>query len=272
MDPPERLARGVEIRLDGRERIEPGALHAGDGPVASGHGGDQGGQAAGPVVLAVAQRRVKAQRREAAMREPPGAQVAFRVGAVDGAALAPQAPGRGAGVPACATKRSRRCRQRQKGSRLGERRAQRGRSRAVANDIEQVAVFAGGGVGPFAGRARAVQAHVQRAPAGAVEIPGHPITALAAAVGQVAAADGFGATRERGGGLGGVHGAAPGRNRDKGHEGLRWAGGSSGTGRALPPGGAGRRCEDGRERCGKTGRNASGRFPLRTSRKKRGRR
>ena len=90
--------------------IEPCAQHAADDvtigafprtgvfPCAAGDGGDQRGQAAHAAAVAVEQRRVVAQRREAAAREPAGVEVRFRMGAIDGAAAPPQAACRLGGV------------------------------------------------------------------------------------------------------------------------------------------------------------------------------
>ena len=125
------------------------------------------------------------------------------MGAVDRAALPPQAARRFGGVVVAAAARGRRSRQGEEGARLVERRAQRRRAGAVADEVEQVAVLPGRGVGPLAGHAGAAEADEERAPAGAVEIARDPVAAVLAAVREVAPADGFGVGAERGGDAGG---------------------------------------------------------------------
>ena len=202
-DPPERLARVRDARLGGPSRIEPGALHAEDGAVFAGDGGDQRREPAHRRAFAIAKLGVIAQRREAAARQPASVQVALGMAAGDGAALPPQAARRFGGVVGAAAARGRRSRQGEEGARLVERRAQRRRAGAVADEVEEVAVLAGRGVGPLARRSRAGEADEERAPAGAVEIARHPVAAELAAVRQVAPADGLGAGAERGGDAGG---------------------------------------------------------------------
>ena len=131
------------------------------------------------------------------------------MGAVDGAATAPQAPRRFRGVVGIPLARGRRSRQGEEGAGLVERRAKRRRAQAMADDVEEVAVLARRGVGEFPRRAGAGEADVERAPAGAVEVARDPVAALAAPVRQVLPADGLGAARELGGDGGGIHGASP---------------------------------------------------------------
>ena len=125
VDAPERLARRRDARLGGRAGVEPGALHAGDGAVVAGHGGDQRREAAHRRAFAIAKLGVEAQRREAAARETPRLEIAFRMRAVDGAAAPPQAPRRFRRVVGAALARGRRSRQGEEGAGLVERRAQR---------------------------------------------------------------------------------------------------------------------------------------------------
>ena len=73
----------------------------------------------------------------------------------------------------------------------------------MPDEVEQVAVLPGRGVGPFPRYAGTVEADEERPPAGAVEIARDPVAALLAAVRQVAPADGFGVGAERGGDAGG---------------------------------------------------------------------
>ncbi len=133
-------------------------------------------------------------------------QIALGGGAGDGPATPPQAARRLGGVIRLFDRRTRRRslrRQCQEGARLGERGAERRRVRAVADDVEQVAVLAGGHVGELAGRAGSAQADEERTPAGAVEVAADPVAALAAAVGQILAANLLGARGERRGDGGG---------------------------------------------------------------------
>ena len=208
-DAPERLARGRNARLGGQSRVEPGALHAEHGAAVAGHGGDQRRQATHGRAFAVAKLWVEAQRREAAAREPPRLEIALGMGAVDGAAAAPQAPRRFGGVVGAALARGRRSRQGEEGAGLVERRAKRRRAGTVANEVEQVAMLPLGRIGPLARRAGRCEADEQRAPAGAVEVARDPVAALAAAVGKIVAAHRLGAAPERGGDGGRVHGASP---------------------------------------------------------------
>ena len=60
------------------------------------------------------------------------------------------------------------------------------------DEIEQIAMLVGCGVGPFSGYAWRRQAHEERAPLGAACVADGPVSALLAAAGKVAAADIFG--------------------------------------------------------------------------------
>ena len=145
------------------------------------------------------------------------------MGAADRPALPPQAARRFGGViRAAESSRRRRPRigvrgrlQGEEGARLVERRAQRRRAGAVTDEIEQVAVFGGRGVGPAARDAGTVETDEQRPPAGAVEIARDPVAALSSAMGKIAPADGLGLQAERRGDGGGVHGAAPAGRRKR---------------------------------------------------------
>ena len=189
-------------------------------PPFAGDGGDQRREAAYRCAFAVAKRGVEAQRREPAAREPPGVEVALGVGAADGAAPSPETARRFGCVVPVPPGRGRRSRQGEEGPGLVEGRAQRRRARPVADEVEQVAVDPLGCIGPFSGCAGRRQADEQGSAAGAVKVARHPVAALAAAMGQVAAADILGATPEGGGGLCGVHGnALQGRHGTPGHGG-----------------------------------------------------
>ena len=183
-------------------------MDAGDDvAVVSGDGGDQRGQAAHAAVVAVEQSGMEAQGREAAAREPAGAQVGFRVGAVDGAAATPQASRRFGGVVGVARALGRRSRPGEEGAGLVERRAKRRRVDAMADDVEQIAMLPRGRIGEFSGRARRREADEEGSAAPAVEVARDPVPAPASAVGQVSAADLLGTLGERGGDGGRVHGA-----------------------------------------------------------------
>ena len=175
-----------DARPGGPSRVEPGALHAGDGAVVAGHGGDQRRQTPDGRAFAVAKLGVIAQRREAALQEPPGAEMRFSVRAVDGAATRPETARRLLRVVRVARgRRSPRNEVRDKlqgeeGPRLVERRAQRRRARAVADDIQQVAMLGRRGIGELAGLPRRGEPHEERAPAGAVEVARDPVAASAA--------------------------------------------------------------------------------------------
>ena len=119
-------------------------------------------------------------------------QIALGMGAADRAALPPQAACRFGGVVVAGRARGRHSRQGEEGPRLVERRAQRRRAGAVADEVEQIAVLAGRGVGPLSGHTGAAEADEERPPAGAVEIARDPVAALLAAVREIAPADGFG--------------------------------------------------------------------------------
>ena len=88
-DAAERLARGRDVRLGGQARIEPGALHAVDGAVVAGHGGDQRRKTAQGRAFAIAKLGMEAQCREPAARESAGVEVGLGMGAADGAATPP---------------------------------------------------------------------------------------------------------------------------------------------------------------------------------------
>ena len=89
-------------------------------------------------------------------------------------------------------------RQGKEGPRLGESGAERARAGGDADQVEQVAVLAGRGVGPLPGDAWRREADEERAPAGAANVAGGPVAPVPAAVREVAPADFLGrARRER---------------------------------------------------------------------------
>ena len=163
--------------------------NVGDRTVAAGDGGDQRREPAHCRAFAVAKRGVEAQRREAAARQTPRMQIAFGMAAVDGAAAPPQAACRlGRVVGRVRSRRQRSPRiairdrlQGEEGARLVERRAQRRRAGAVADQVEQVAVLPRCRIRPATGLAGAGEADEERAPSGAVEVAADPVTAEPAA-------------------------------------------------------------------------------------------
>ncbi len=88
--------------------------------------------------------------------------------------------------------------------RLRKERASRGdigevdEATALADHIEQIAMFAGGGVGPFAGRSlhRLLEPHEHRAARCVAGVADLPVIALASAVGQVVPAHRLGLPAE----------------------------------------------------------------------------
>ena len=157
VDAAERLARPRHGRLVRARGIEPRAVHAGNGPVGAGHGGDQRRQAAHAAAVAVEERGVEAKRREAAAVDCPGTQVGLGMGAVDGAAALPQAASRFRPVVGVGTAIEGRGRQGEEGASLGEGGAERARAGGDADEVEQIPVLAGRGVGPLARRCRAAR-------------------------------------------------------------------------------------------------------------------
>ena len=214
VDVAERLARRGDIRLRRSARVEPRPLHALEGAVVSGDGGDERRQAAEAGAVAVAQGGVETQRREAAAVDGAGLEIVFGVGVVDGAALPPKAARRPRAIIAAAVVRAGRARQGKERARLVERRAQGGRADGDAHDVEQVAMLACGGVGPLADRAGRREAEEKRAPPRAARVAGDPVSAAPAPVGQVSAARRLGVARERGGDIGSVHDASPPSSRN----------------------------------------------------------
>ena len=135
------------------------------------------------------------QGREAAMGDGAGVQVGFRMGAIDGPAAAPEAARRfltviAVGVIAAIGGDGRR--QNEEGAGLLHGAPQRCSAGVQTDEIEQIAMLVGRGVGPFTGYAWRRQAHEERAPLGAVCVADCPVSALFAAAGKVAAADVFG--------------------------------------------------------------------------------
>ena len=91
VDAPKRFARAGEVGFPGPLGVEPGTLHALDGAVIAGNGGDQCREAVDAIVVAMDEIGMKPQGREAAMADGAGVQVGFRMGAIDGPATPPEA-------------------------------------------------------------------------------------------------------------------------------------------------------------------------------------
>ena len=166
---------------------------------------------------------MEAQCREPAARQTAGPEIGLGVGAADRTALPPQAACRFGRVIRAVRAHGRRSPrigvqrrlQGAEGARFVERRAQRRCNRAVADEVEEIAVRPGRCIRPLARYAGTVETDEQRPPAGAVEIARDPVTPLAAAMGKIAPADGFGLQTERRSDGGGVHGAAPAGRRKR---------------------------------------------------------
>ena len=97
-------------------------------------------------------------------------------------------------------KRPLKSRKREEASRLVGHVAKVGQAATQANDVEQVAMVAGSGVGPFAGGAlpgfSALQPDEERAAGRVANVADHPIATLAATVREIAAAHRLGVARE----------------------------------------------------------------------------
>ena len=161
----------------------------------------------------------------------------------------PQAPCGGGAVPGYrrvppGRLRVPRRRQGEEGAGLVEGGAKRPGADAVADEVEEVAVLAGGGVGPLAGRPRGGEGATNKdRPPGAAEVAGDPVPALPAAVGEVAPAHCLGASGECRGEGGGVVRWAWGeghRGASSGGSGASWLRLAARTGQA-PVGRHGRR-------------------------------
>ena len=91
VDVAERLAWMRDLGLGGGGGIEPGAMDAVDGAVVVGDGGDERRQASEATAVAVVEGGMEAERGEAAAVDGAGMEIVLGVGAVDGAAGAPEA-------------------------------------------------------------------------------------------------------------------------------------------------------------------------------------
>ena len=91
MDAPECFTRANEIGLGGTLGVDPGALHALDGAIIAGDGGDQCRHSVDAVISTIDEIGKKPQGRKAAMADGAGVQVGFRMSSIDGPATPPEA-------------------------------------------------------------------------------------------------------------------------------------------------------------------------------------
>ncbi|HEX3417881.1 MAG TPA: hypothetical protein VHT21_15965 [Stellaceae bacterium] len=140
-------------RLGWTVPIEPGAQDAGDRAVMRGGGGEQGGPLFERSILdfAVIDRRVVAQGRPVeACGDAARTQIGFGRGAGDGTAGAEKAAGRFRRCRRCGRRAAAgggRMRQDQKAAGLGDRLAETRQIAVKSDQVEQIAVLAGGGIG-----------------------------------------------------------------------------------------------------------------------------
>ena len=88
---PSALRGRTKLALAGTLGVKPGALHALDGAIIAGDGGDQRREAVDAVISTMDEIGMKPQGREAAMADGAGVQVGFRMGSIDGPATPPEA-------------------------------------------------------------------------------------------------------------------------------------------------------------------------------------
>ena len=207
VDVPECFAWARDGRFGGSKRIEPGAVDARYIAVGAGYGSDKSRQAANVGAVPVEQSGVETEGRETAMVNRPGPEIGLGVSAVYGTATPPKAarcfhPVVGAGAIGDGH-----CRHGKEGAGLGEGGAKRAQAGGDADQVEEIAVLGGGGIGPLSRNARRRDADEERAPLGAANVSSGPIAALFAAVGEVSPADLLGAIAKSGGDGGGrAHG------------------------------------------------------------------
>ena len=195
-------------------RVEPGAMRSGDPAAKIGDRGDQGRPGLGRAVLvgAIVAARMEAQRVACSHGDDATtAQVGFRKRARD-------RPGHGIETARRLGRTTRRGkailpwdwvrRQGKERARLLEGIAQPVETAAERDEVEKVAMLAGGGVGPLAGGAlamvRSAQADKQAAAAGVGDIADQPVAALPMAVGEIVTAHRLGVAREAAGQVRGV--------------------------------------------------------------------
>ena len=156
------LCAGGRGWLFGSLGVKPGALHTLDGAIIAGDGGGQCRHSVDAVISTIDEIGMKPQGRKAAMADGAGVQVGFRMGAIDGPATPPEAARRfltvmAAGVIAASGGDGRR--QNEEGAGLIHGVPKRCSAGMQTDEIEQIAMFVGRGVGPFTGYAWRRQAH-----------------------------------------------------------------------------------------------------------------
>ena len=159
-------------------------MHARDGAVGAGDGGDKGRQAANPAAVSVEQRGVETERRETALVDRPCPEIGLGVGAVYGTATPPQAACRFRPVVGVGAIGDGHCRHGEEATGLRKGGAKRAQAGGDADQVEKIAVLTGGGIGPLSENAWRREADEERAPLGAANVAGGPVPALSAAVGR----------------------------------------------------------------------------------------
>ena len=196
------FAEAVRIEAVG---IEPGAMHAGDVMFEVGDGGDQGRPAlpgryvVGPVIAMGVEAKPLRRRCE---KDAPPKEIGF--GCASGKELRhSKEPSRGRLARHSARRRLGRAfdaGQVEEAAGFVGHVLKAMQTARLADDVEEIAKFAGRGVGPVARGAAAglgaLQADVKRAAGRVADVAHKPVGAMAAAVGEIVAANGFGAFGE----------------------------------------------------------------------------
>ena len=208
---PEQVANGPPWRVDGGliagGRVEPGTVRPGDCASEVGHGRNQRWPSLGGCIVigAVIAARMKTQRPKSTQsRDAAAAQIGFRDRAGQRLRHGEQPAGRFG--RSCRSRRQGPAAlrlgawQAQKQVRLGEHVAHAIEPAVDGDEIEQVAVFARGGVSPLAGGAlaavRPLETDEQATSRRVRHIANEPVAALATTVGEIVAAHRLGIARE----------------------------------------------------------------------------
>ena len=165
-------------RFGGQKRVEPGAVDAGDIAVDADYGGDKGRQAANAGAVPVEQSGVEAERRKTTMVDRPSPEIGLGVGAVYGTATPPKAARCLCTVVGSGVIGGEDWRHGEEDAGLGKGGAKRAQAGGDADQVEKISVLAGGAVGPLAGNARRREADEERAPLGAANVAGGPVSAF----------------------------------------------------------------------------------------------
>ena len=210
---PGTVTHGTPLRLDSRlplsVRCQPGAMHALQGPCPIGDRSDQrrSGEAPGLALIPMPALRVEAQRAHVAtLGEAPGAEVGFRKRACDRHRGRKQARGgfwcsaRGLWLLGHGNIWDYRRRTAKMRAGLGQKIGKAGDARPFANDVEEIAVFAGCGIGVFPSctrpRGRPDESHEERAARVVLQIADHPVGAFPPPGGKVVTTNAFGMGRK----------------------------------------------------------------------------